>query len=231
MANNADNNDTIIKEIKRQIISEDYNWDTNLHRLRCLSHIVNLAAEEFSFKKAPDSYNNADWRSLDLYSKLHNIVIWVRKLPQRMKRFKNLSYLQLIRDNLTWWHSYYDMCERALFFRDKITELLNTEPLLEKDHLLHTDWTHLANINKFLKPFRLATKLNEGLFDAIDRVLPGMKWLMEHLENSRLTWANHFYMHKRVKRAWEKLNKYYKITDSSIIYIGATVLNSMHKWQ
>ena len=221
----------MVEKMQHQMTDNGYTWDANFHRLRCLGHIINLAAQDFFFKKVPDPENKAGWRSFGSYGKLHNIVLWVRKSPQRMERFKELSCLQLIRDNSTCWHSYYDMCERALFLRDEITELLNTESELEKDYLSHTDWTHLGNISSFLKPFRQATKVNEGIFDAIDRVLPWIEFLMEHLENSRLTWANYYYMHERVERAWEKLDKYYQITDSSIAYISATVLNPMYKWQ
>ena len=54
---------------------------------------------------------------------------------------------------------------------------------------------------------------------------------MAHLKEARLTWANNKYILMQVKRAWEKLNKYYRITNRLITYIGATVLNPYHKWQ
>ena len=147
-----------------------------------------------------------------------------------MERFKDLSHCRLIRDNSTRWHSYYDMCARAILLRDEITHLLNTEPELEIDYLGPTDWANLTDIEDFLKPFRSATKANEGILDAIDRVLPGMEYLMDHLENARRHYATNIYMAERVQRAWEKLDKYYKITDSTIVYIGATVLNLMRNW-
>ena len=108
--------------------------------------------------------------------------------------------------------------------------MLNTEPKLEKDHLGPTDWGHLADTTTFLKPFRFITKANEDLLDTIDRVLPGMEFLMGHLEKARTIYAANTYMAERVQRAWEKLDKYYRITDATIAYLGATVLNPMRKW-
>ena len=158
MADNADNNDTMVNKMEVQMTANGYDWDTKTHRLRCLAHIIHLTAGDFFFNETPDPHNEAGWRAFGSYGKLHNIVLWVQKSPQRMENFKVISHYRLIRDNATRWHSYYDMCERALFLRDEITQLLNTEPELEKDHLGPTDWGYLAGITTFLKPFRSATK-------------------------------------------------------------------------
>ena len=158
----------MVNEMERQMAANGYIWDAKIHRLRCLGHIINLAAEDFFYKDAPDPHNQVEWRQFGCYSKIHNIILWVRKSPQRVERFKELSPLMLIHDNSTRWHSYYDMCERALLLRAPITELLNQEPLLEPDYLTSTDWEHLTNIKDFLQPFQLATKKNEGLLNIIN---------------------------------------------------------------
>ena len=62
-------------------------------------------------------------------------------------------------------------------------------------------------------------------------MLPGLEFLIEHLEQARLDYTGNLYMRERVKRAWEKLDKYYGISDKLIAYIGATVLNPLFKWQ
>ena len=62
VVDNADNNDTMIQEIKYQITTNDYIWDHNIYRLRCLGYIIYFAAEDFFFKKAPGPENNAGWR-------------------------------------------------------------------------------------------------------------------------------------------------------------------------
>ena len=208
-----------------------YKWDHNTHRLRCLEHIIYLAAEDFFFKEALGPGDDVAWRQFGCYGKLYNIVLWVQKSPQRMERFKLINHLILIRDNFTRWHLYYDMCDRALQLREEITYLLTTEPELDEDSLRVADWGYLNNIKLFLQPFRIATKANEGWLDAIDRMLPGLEFLMAHLENARKEYARNPYMRDRVQRAWEKLDKYYNLIDKSVAYIGATVLNPIYKWQ
>ena len=38
-------------------------------------------------------------------------------------------------------------------------------------------------------------------------------------------------MAERVDCAWNKLNKYYTLSDQTIAYVAAIMLNLMHKWQ
>lgn len=63
-----------------------------------------------------------------------------------MERFRLISNLQLIRDNSTRWHSYYDMCQRSLQVRDALTALTAEEKDLEDEALIATDWIRLANL-------------------------------------------------------------------------------------
>lgn len=214
-----------------------------MHRVRCLGHIIHLAAHDFFFRRPSDTLgdgekvhsptpdDNMAWRDLGCYGKLHNIVVWIQRSPQRRNRFRVLSDLQLVRDNATRWHSYYDMCQRSLECRTALSELISTEVDLEAEYLSYTDWENISALVKFLGPYRHATKANEGLFDCIDRVLPGMEYLLEHHERAREQYAAAPFMATRIDAAWRKLNKYYNLTDKSIAYIGATVLNPTMKWR
>ena len=92
VADNADNNDIMVNEMEVQMTANGYDWDAKTHRLRCLGHIIHLAAGDFFFKKTPDPYNDAGWRAFGCYGKLHNIVLWVQKSPQRMENFKKISH-------------------------------------------------------------------------------------------------------------------------------------------
>ena len=58
-----------------------------------------------------------------------------------------------------------------------------------------------------------------------------MEFLMRYLKQARTAWPNYYYMHTRIERVWEKLEQYYKITDASVTYTAATVLNPVYKWQ
>ena len=63
-----------------------------------------------------------------------------------MERFRSLNSLQLIRDNKTRWHSYYNMCKRALLVKDALTTLLAQEIELVAETLNATDWDHLTHL-------------------------------------------------------------------------------------
>ena len=171
------------------------------------------------------------WRSFGCYGKLHNIVVWVQQSPQRMERFRSLSNLQLVRDNFTRWHSYYDMCLRALEVKEALITLIVEEIDLETEALTATDWEYLVNLIQFLHPFCSVTKANEGLHDTIDRMLPAFEFLLGHLEESRRVYRANRWISVHIDAAWEKLTKYYSKTDDTIAYMAATVLNPLHKWQ
>ena len=94
-------------------------YDPIHHRLRCNGHILNLAATAFLFNTANEAlvaYNNEgvsesalpsekeleEWRQKGPLGRLHNLVVWIHRSPQRRTRFLALSHgLGLIRDNLT----------------------------------------------------------------------------------------------------------------------------------
>ena len=81
-----------------------------------------------------------------------------------------------------------------------------------------------------MKPFREYTKSNEGMLDLINRILPCIEFLLQHLENTKEIYRHNIYMTPRVDAAWAKLEKYYKHTDDTIIYVAATILNPVCKW-
>ena len=123
------------------------------------------------------------------------------------------------------------MCERALEVKEALTALTVEEKELKTEFLTITDWEHLANLARFLRPFRSLTKANEGLRDAIDRMLPSLEYLLGHLERWRRGYERNDWFGLRIDAAWEKLQKYYAKSDDTVAYIAATVLNPLLKWQ
>ena len=231
MADGAGNNNTMAEEMDKMFAAAGLRWDHVFHRCRCLGHIIHRAAGDFFFKAAPPPHDDAAWRQFGCYGKLHNIVIWVQSSTERVERWHQLSSLVLLRDNSTRWHSYYDMCARALLLKWPLIQLLQTEPGLSKNHLSPEDWGYLENLTKFLEPFRDATKSNEGVEDSIDRILPSMEFLISHLEGAMDEYRGNPFMEDRVQATWEKLHIYYKLTDDTIVYAAATVLNPILKWR
>lgn len=92
---NATNNDICLEEVFGQFRPE---LQVPHRRLRCLGHVINLAAEVFLYGKNPEAfisevkseYVRTDdikeleaWRKYDPIGKLHNIVTFIRRTPQR----------------------------------------------------------------------------------------------------------------------------------------------------
>jgi hypothetical protein len=100
IADNASNNDTCIRYILRALRPDIKDPDSR--RVRCLAHVINLAAKAFffgsdaeSFESVADGYMSkgqmeelmAVWRRLGPIGKLHNTVIFTRASSQRRQRF------------------------------------------------------------------------------------------------------------------------------------------------
>lgn len=136
---NASTNDTLMDYIAADLEDVGIAYDARQHRLRCNSHIINLAFCAFLFGKHPDAEIQADgttesragpfvrelttWRKLGSLGKLHNIISYIMASPQRIQEFTQRSGGHLPRrDNKTWWNLWYMMLDwsltktRVLFF-------------------------------------------------------------------------------------------------------------------
>jgi hypothetical protein len=102
VTDNAGNNDTAINSL-----CDLLGLEARSRRLRCLGHIINLAVKAFLYGKNAESFEVeisdldlkkleekhylellAAWRKKGPVGKLHNIVIWIRRTPQRRQIFK-----------------------------------------------------------------------------------------------------------------------------------------------
>lgn len=106
---------------------------------------------------------------------------------------------------------------------------------LRDDSLSENDWNHLAEIADGLQPFHEAALVVEGNagqghHGAVWEVLPTLEALLSAMEDGqkRVNEAGRGTSPLAVayQNAWEKLNKYYNITDDShSIYAAATLFN------
>jgi len=183
-------------------------------RLRCLGHVINLAAKAFIYGKNVEEFiitaettrmvtdtlrELTEWRSKGPVGRLHNIITFICRTPQRRGAFadavkvdgkSDFDHLNLTIDNATRWNSLYSMIERALKLRDRITRYCDenenemhgpkekasrTTPadeqqkLLKHDKLTSDDWKVLQEILNILKPFYTFTKRAEGKGHSADR--------------------------------------------------------------
>ena len=89
----------------------------------------------------------------------------------------------------------------------------------------------LTDLRDFLRDFYDATLPTEGLRDSINRAIPMMDFLLGTLESGRKRkdWKSKE-IHPAIETAWEKLDKYYKLTDQSPVYAAAVVLDPRWIW-
>jgi hypothetical protein len=109
-ADNAGNNDTCVQAILKEISPLT---PVKHRRLRCYGHIINLSTRAFLFGDNPDTFELeidnleklkleiryerellAQWRKRGSIDKLHNIVVWIQRTPQRRD-----SFIDQLRDN------------------------------------------------------------------------------------------------------------------------------------
>lgn len=143
---NATNNDTAVDSILRDLMPKLTAKQRKARRLRCLGHVINLSAKAFLYGNKVDEFIvSADtlratvetvkelelWRKRGPVGRLHNIIVFICRSPQRIEAFEGLlkedgtlfefRLLKLKADNATRWNSLYTMIERALKLRERIT--------------------------------------------------------------------------------------------------------------
>lgn len=173
-SDNASSNDTCIAAILTHIeptlaTSRSLAQEKKRRRIRCIGHIVNLAAKAFL------EASNKEWKEGDTHApvgKLHHIVHYIRRSPQRrdtfvkVTQFKQASAttvgdfntlldpeasLQLVADNETRWNSVFLMIERAIRLRESvdlyyIQSVAEKDGLSQEDILTAEDWVILIEI-------------------------------------------------------------------------------------
>ena len=105
MLDNASSNDTAVDLIMRTLYPKMSEKQRKRRRLRCLGHVVNLAAQAFLLGKKADTtleelelaYSRHDfeliakiWRKQGALGRLHNIVRYIRMSPQRREEFRKI---------------------------------------------------------------------------------------------------------------------------------------------
>ena len=124
--------DTMFNYLDIFCSDEGIDFKSENHRVRCLAHIINLAAQDtLKSLKGMGPENEEDIlldsineNSLGIIEKLRKLVVKIRVSPQRRDKLSqqckvlNIKDLQLIPDVKTRWNSTYDMIERALILQE-----------------------------------------------------------------------------------------------------------------
>ena len=146
----------------------------------------------------------------------------------------------VILDNSTRWNSTFESLKRALSLRKRIESFcFEYRADISKDILSNEEWSHLEEIVEGLEPFyevtlRLEGQAKFGHHGAIWEALPALGALLEAMEEGRArTEATKGLGHALAvayQNAWEKLRKYYGLTDGAHnIYAAAVLLHPSYR--
>lgn len=186
------------------------------------------------------------WRRRGPIGKLHNMIHHIRRTPQRREEFfriqvqgdSEFEQLMVVADNVTRWNSTYNMIECAMKVKDPIDLFTarNFNDNLAQDQLTRDDWDQLTRILALLKPFheltlRMESRARDGNCGSIWEILPSMEILLHHLEAAKQEYEHSGYNHITtcINNAWNILDKYYSLTETSPVYVAAVVLNPQLK--
>ena len=136
ITDNAESNNTAVEYFLTTFFPTLTETKRTQRRLRCFGHILNLACGEYlyghdlkSFEMevivletlAREQEKFKAWRRHGPIGKLHNIVVFIRRSPQRQEAFLRLAitgekYAKLIfiQNNFTRWNSVYSIIDRAI---------------------------------------------------------------------------------------------------------------------
>ena len=221
-------------------------YDPDYHRLRCNGHIINLTAQSFLFQTENEALSNENntstfapptatemeqWRQKGPLGKLHNIVVYIQRSPQRIAQFQELSGgRNLSRDNSTRWNSWYKMINTAIQLKNAVGLFCMQHQNDQLDLLSSDEWQDLEKLQSFLLFFYDATLSTESRGATVDRVLPTMDFLLEQFEEGKNQYKDDIFMGPCCNSGWAKLEKYYSLTERSPVYIAALVLCPQNKW-
>jgi len=104
----------------------------------------------------------------------------------------------------------------------------------EANRLTTQDWHTLKVIRRFLKSLHDATLCTKGANATMDRVLPAIEYIMDCFEKGKQAYkedASNTFLLSCYNAGWEKIDKYYALTNDTPVYITSIVLDPTMKWE
>lgn len=275
VTDNASSNDVAIDYVLRTLLPVLTPTLRKQRRLRCFGHILNLASSSYLYGKDPDSFEIEiivqtslareqkeleEWRKKGPIGRLHNIVVFIRRSPQRRETFLKIAgdtdefrKLMLIQDNATRWNSVYSMIDRAMKKRGDI-QLFVAQSQYEKeaykrvdldDQLSTEDWQILTEVLRHLKPFHaLAVRMQSHAVDAhhgtLWEALPAIELLLKHVIAAQEDYRcgreiepdeTTKHIITSLDNCWGKLDEYYRAMDETPVYTAVIALHPGYRWK
>lgn len=192
------------------------------------------------------------WRNRGAIGRLHNIIKWIRASTQRLEAFEGVrcsgaeavmfNDLRLIQDNSTRWNSFYYMLSRAWSLRERITEfcrLHRTEKTIRDNTLTPNDWDQIDRLHNALHVFELTTMTTQGNQKHLYDWYPTLQFTLDYTSKFSTEFKEEAELDERFgylsaccDHAWQKAEKYWKLTDDTPLVYAAVVLNPTlkHGW-
>jgi hypothetical protein len=77
----------------------------------------------------------------------------------------------------------------------------------------------------------MSTKACESKQSTLDLVLPCMDFILDHFECAKIKHADDPIFAPTFNSGWAKLNKYYRMSDTTPAYTAAVILHPSRKWR
>jgi hypothetical protein len=77
----------------------------------------------------------------------------------------------------------------------------------------------------------MATKACESRHSTLDIILPSMDYILAQFEKAKETYESEVIMAPMFNSGWATMDKYYRLSDSTPVYIAATVLHPSRNWR
>ena len=242
VSDNHGSNDKMIRILKKDI--EELPPVEHI-RVRCLGHVINLAASAFIYKqnneadelskpllptqgkkkdkdeiKAP-----SEWRKLGPVGKLFNLVKLIHASNANINSFTNITGCQMPLPNATRWNSWFIMIHKALKLRKGIIQWSTSRKSAQEDCLTHDEWRELFNYKNFLLPFWQATKAAEGDRASLQSVQISMDYLADHYAKATEFYKDNASTKARILTSHITFDKYYSIADRAPLYAASILLH------
>ncbi|CAB4482266.1 unnamed protein product [Rhizophagus irregularis] len=240
---NASNNNTFLEEVSNELAEKNIEFDNVNQHVRCLAHIINLAAQE-ALKSLKATVNISEDEFLNQHEniqnnnnqvevvgsilcKLRTLICKIRASPQQREKFSaqckvaDIPDKMVILDVRTRWNSTFDMLVRARELKEPLNTLSNSDINLRSFTLNEKEWECLAEIELILKGFSKATKqICAETYPTIAYVIPYYNILLSRLEDFRDSPGRCKEGKEAASNAIRKLLEYYDKTDTSIYTIS-----------
>jgi hypothetical protein len=242
ISDNHGSNDKMIRILKKAIPDLP---PVDCIRIRCLGHVINLAASAFIYKQIDDAdllarqeqpsqgkkkdkedvKTPSEWRKLGSVGKLYNLIKLIHASNANINSFKAITGCQMPLANATRWNSWFIMIFKALKLRKGIIQWTQSKKSAQEDSLTHEEWRELLNYKNFLLPFWQATKAAEGDRSSLQSVQLSMDFLADHYTKAMEIYKDDVSTKARILTSHITFDKYYNITDRAPLYAASILLH------